>query len=130
MGNDVGETRALVATTAMDFRPWEYLWEMDYREEGKSEVLAILCADLRRFWAGDKQSVYCSGLKLGQFRRYPRAESSGARPGCSATHSAEKMRFEGCAVPVAVGALLMPLLPVVRSGQSHVSEHPQRVTRP
>ena len=63
MGNDVGETRALVATTATAFRLWEYLWEMDYREEGKSEVLEIMCAVLMRFCAGNQQSVYCSSLR-------------------------------------------------------------------
>ena len=71
----LGETRTLVGATATAFRPWEYLWEMDYREDGKSEVLEILCADLRRSWAGNKQSVYCLGLKLHHFRQDPRAES-------------------------------------------------------
>jgi hypothetical protein len=43
-GQRRGETRTLVATTATAFRLWEYLWEMDYRKEGKSEVLGIMCA--------------------------------------------------------------------------------------
>ena len=101
----LGETRTLVGATATAFRPWKYLWEMDYREDGKSEVLEILCADSRRFWAGDKQSVYGPGLKLHPFRQDLRADSSGPRPGCSAAHPAEQMRFEGCAIPAAVGAL-------------------------
>ena len=99
----LGETRTLVEATATAFRPWEYLWEMDYREDGKSEVSEILSADLRRFWAGDKQSVYGPGLKLHQFRQDLRADSSGARPGCSATRPVGQMRFEGCAIPVAGG---------------------------
>jgi hypothetical protein len=56
-GQRRGETRTLVATTAMDFRLWEYLWEMDYREEGKSEVLELEGAAFMRFYGWNEQNV-------------------------------------------------------------------------
>jgi hypothetical protein len=41
----------------MDFRLWEYLWEMDYREEGKSEVLELEGAAFMRFYGWNEQNV-------------------------------------------------------------------------